>query len=162
MSRTFRLRHEPTRVARKFTDGPCTKHISESAAFWEASIVHGLLGLPCIHLGKPLVKYYVREDYDWFDVKRHSHEQCAVAGGILTKIRGKYANQAILREILESYGPALRLDAAPTYYHEYGGNRRRRHRGDTRSDEWYEKKADRRAMNQLMRKVNVTGDDSCI
>lgn len=154
MSRTYRLRHEKSRVAHRFTDGRFTMHVEEVHNYWKAVVVHGIWGLPCVHLGKPILEYGLNS-YSWFDVTYHSHDKCWTQLGDSWHVRHKHLDSLIP-------GPSLKI--AAMHYHEYArpGRRSGRGRSWARGDEFHEKKGDRKKMNMTMRHVNVTLDDSLV
>ena len=47
MGRTYRLRHEQSLIARKFTDGNVEKYHLVQSDRWAALTVHGIYGYPC-------------------------------------------------------------------------------------------------------------------
>jgi len=99
MSRTYRLRHEPSLVAHKFADGNLRKYYSTKNDHLASAIVHGVFGYPCNA------------------ITPHTH-----FGGCLSQIIPGWGMRG---QIILKLAGDRPLSIAPMYIHEYANHGRK-------------------------------------
>jgi hypothetical protein len=134
MSRTYRLRHEYSRVAHKFGDGRYSEHVDAIDNDLSAIIVHGIYGYPC-GLMEPLS--YV--DHKFCGVSCISHH--TVCLDLLIPSWG------MVRNVLDKLGGDKRYSIASLWYHKYAHPKSSVHK----KFKWYTMKGVRLGCNTLVR-----------
>ena len=147
MSRTYRLRHEHSRVAHKFGDGRYSSHMDAVDSDLSAIIVHGIYGYPC-GLNKPLS--YVNHKFGGISCISH-HTVCL---DLLIPSWNMIAN------VLDKLGGDKRYSIASmtACWHEYARLKSSVHK----KYKWYAKKSVRLAANTAIRvttKLNNFDED---
>lgn len=134
MSRTYRLRHEHSRVAHKFGDGRYSVHMDTIDSDLSAIIVHGIYGYPC-RLAEPI--YYVKHTFG--DISCVSHHTVCLSLLI--------TSWKMTADVLNKFAGDKRYSIASIGYHRYAYPKCSIHK----KFKWYARKGIRLACNTTVR-----------